>query len=228
MTKPNLTEIVCVLDRSGSMVNIRADMEGAFNTFIVGQREVPGECAVTLVRFDDQYESVYQAMPIQHVPPLQIVPRNSTALFDAVGRAISDVGARLAATPEHDRPGRVVFIIITDGQENASREFSRERVFNMITHQREKYQWQFMFMGADQDAYAAAGQMGIAAGAVMSTQSTPKSARASFSAANAVLRSYRTGEDAAFENVGEVYLNCLNEEEKKTPSNGVGGGGGTI
>lgn len=215
MTKANLTEIVAVLDRSGSMQDIRRDMEGAFDAFIAGQREVPGECVVTLVQFDDVVETVFEARPIREVGGLNLVPRNYTCLYDAIGRTVNAVGARLTRTPEHERPAKVVFIIVTDGHENASQEFSAVDVHRMITRQRDDYQWQFVFMGADQDAYAAAAMLGIAAGAVVSNKSTGASARASYAAVGSVLRSYRTNESAEVKDVGAVYLNCLQEEEQK-------------
>jgi uncharacterized protein YegL len=163
MTKPNSSEIVFVIDRSGSMSSISGDMEGGFNEFIKQQKEVQGECKVTLVQFDDSYDVLYSGTLLENVPPLKLEPRGSTALLDAVGRTIHDTGVRLAAMNECDRPSQVLFVIITDGHENASREYKREKVFDMITHQREKYSWEFVFLGANQDAIATATSIGISA-----------------------------------------------------------------
>lgn len=166
MTKPNFIEIVVVLDRSGSMGTVRSDTIGGFNTFVSDQKSnAVGEIKLSLIQFDDQYEVVYNGKQINEVPLLTeetFVPRGMTALFDAVGKSINTVGERLAKTPEMERPSLVVFVILTDGQENASKEFKLEQAKEMITHQKEKYGWQFVFLGADQDAFQAA-QMGLSA-----------------------------------------------------------------
>lgn len=118
----NLTDITVVIDRSGSMASCRADAQGGLNTFIKTQASEPGEALLTLVQFDNQYEIVHRGVPIKDVPKFALVPRGGTALFDALGRAINDTGARLAAMQEADRPGLVMFAIVTDGDENSSRE----------------------------------------------------------------------------------------------------------
>lgn len=161
MTKPNSAEIIVILDRSGSMASIRKDMEGGFDSFIAEQRKLPGECSVTLVQFDDKYEVVYMGKALADVPPLDLVPRGSTALLDAVGKTTVATGERLAAMPEHERPARVLVVIITDGQENASMEHTKESVRQMVDHQRSAYQWEFVYFGANQDAFAEAAKMGI-------------------------------------------------------------------
>lgn len=166
MTKPNFVEIVVVLDRSGSMESVRKDTIGGFNTFITDQKaNQVGEVKVTLTQFDDVYEVVYSGYPLQNVPMLSeatYVPRGMTALLDAVGRTIVNVGDRLSKTPEHERPSLVIFVVLTDGQENASKEMRLDKVKEMIKHQTDKYGWQFVFLGADQNAFQAA-QMGFAA-----------------------------------------------------------------
>lgn len=161
MTKANRSEIVFVVDRSGSMERIAADMRGGFDAFIAEQRKVPGLCAVTLAQFDNEYEVVYTGKPLADVPPAVLEPRGSTALLDAIGRTIVQTGARLAAMPEHERPSKVYFVIVTDGQENSSCEFGHAQVATMITHHREAYSWDFVFLGADENAIAVAGAMGI-------------------------------------------------------------------
>ena len=162
----DLTDITLVVDRSGSMQQIRSDAEGGVNAFIQSQAREPGEALLTLLQFDTEYEFVHHGLPIQDVSEYQLVPRGNTALLDAVGRAINETGARLAAVPESDRPGLVIFVVMTDGLENSSREFNRAQVKKMIEHQQSVYNWQFTFLGANQDAFAEAGGMGIhAAGA---------------------------------------------------------------
>lgn len=164
------TDITLVLDRSGSMESIADDVVGGLNAFVASQREVEGEASFTLVQFDDEYEVVHDHVPIVDVPPITrrtYVPRGSTALLDAIGRTIVATGARLAMLPEADRPQAVIVAVQTDGQENASREFNREQVFQMIRHQEDKYSWQFVFLAADQDAIAAGASMGFAASAAL-------------------------------------------------------------
>jgi uncharacterized protein YegL len=164
MTNPNLTEIVCIIDRSGSMESIRTDAIGGFNAFLAEQQKLPGDAKLTLVLFDHEYILHLDGVPLQDVQPLDettYVPRGTTALLDAIGRTVDDVGKRLGATPEDERPGKVIVVILTDGLENASRDYTHERVRALITHQSEKYSWEFVFLAANQDAIAAAGQIAI-------------------------------------------------------------------
>ncbi|MFO0217896.1 MAG: VWA domain-containing protein [Planctomycetota bacterium] len=160
--RADLTDITLVVDRSGSMAAIREDAEGGVNTLIAEQAKQPGECLITLVQFDQKYEFVQRGISARQCPPYKLGPRGMTALLDAVGRAINETGARLAALPESDRPGLVVFVISTDGHENSSREFTREQVKQMIAHQQTVYNWQFTFLAANAEAFAEAGGMGIA------------------------------------------------------------------
>jgi hypothetical protein len=159
----DLTDVTLVVDRSGSMEAIREDAEGGVNTFIAEQAKQPGECLISLVQFDTEYEFIHQGVSAGQCPRYKLVPRGSTALLDAVGRAINETGARLAAMPEAERPGLVVFVITTDGEENSSKEFTREQVNKMIAHQQQTYNWQFTFLAANAEAFAEAGGMGIEA-----------------------------------------------------------------
>lgn len=159
--KTDLTDITLVVDRSGSMQDIRSDAEGGVNAFIENQGQEPGEASLTLVQFDTEYEFLHSGVPIKEVPKYSLVPRGGTALLDAVGRAINETGDRLAKLDEAERPGLVVFVVMTDGQENSSQEFSKSRIKEMIQHQQQKYGWQFTFLGADQDAFVEAEAMGI-------------------------------------------------------------------
>lgn len=179
--RQDLTDITVVLDRSGSMHACQSDSEGGLNRFIDDQKKLPGEAVFTLVQFDTEYEFVHRAVPIRSVPHCTLVPRGNTALLDAVGRAIVETGERLAKTREADRPGLVVFVIVTDGQENSSREFTLAKVREMIAHQQAVYKWQFTYLGANQDAFAEAGALGIA-GAVANT--TSRTQQATWSAAS--------------------------------------------
>ena len=157
----DLTDMTVVLDRSGSMASCKDDAEGGLNHLVQEQKKQPGHALYTLVQFDTEYEFVHRAIPLRDVPPCRLVPRGSTALLDAVGRAIAETGERLHQTPEPERPGLVVFVIVTDGQENSSHEFSKMKIKEMIELQQGVYKWQFTFLGANQDAFAEAGGMGI-------------------------------------------------------------------
>ncbi|HRA76035.1 MAG TPA: VWA domain-containing protein [Propionicimonas sp.] len=163
MTDPDLTHIEFLLDRSGSMQSIRTDIEGGFDAFVAEQAGQPGRCTVSLAQFDDHYDVVYSAIDVGEVPPLALHPRGRTALLDAIGRSITGLGERLAALPEGERPGAVIVAIMTDGMENASREFTHAAVKELITRQEQVYRWQFLYMGADQDAIEVGASIGVRA-----------------------------------------------------------------
>ncbi len=160
----NMTDITIILDRSGSMSSVLADTIGGFNSFLADQRKLPDEAVLTLIQFDNEYDVIYSMHDIRRAPELtreSYVPRGTTALLDAMGKTIASTGARLAKMPASERPARVIIVTMTDGMENASREFSRTKVFQMVTHQRTKYAWEFVFIGANQDAIATAKDMGV-------------------------------------------------------------------
>ena len=125
MTRSDLTHLYFLLDRSGSMQSIKSDIEGGFAAFVDEQRKAPGECLANLSQFDDAYEVVYADRPLADVPPLDLQPRSMTALHDAMGRLITDAGASSRRIPEAERPGTVIVAIMTDGLENASKEWTR-------------------------------------------------------------------------------------------------------
>jgi uncharacterized protein YegL len=159
----NITEIIFLLDRSGSMAGLESDTIGGFNAFIKKQSQLDGETLVTAVQFDDQYEVIWNGIDAKNVrlTDKEYFVRGSTALLDAVGKTILDVGHRLSNSNEDQKPGKVIFVITTDGMENASREFTYEKVNELIKHQQEKYNWEFIFMGANIDASKEASILGI-------------------------------------------------------------------
>jgi len=161
MTRSDLTHIYFLLDRSGSMQSIKTDTEGGFAAFVEEQKQAPGECRVTLAQFDNEYDVVYADRPLADVPPLDLQPRGSTALLDAMGRTITDAGTRLAALPEDQRPGTVIVAIMTDGHENASQEWTRPAIKALVTQQSTQFAWQVMYMGADQDAIEVGAGLGV-------------------------------------------------------------------
>lgn len=164
--RSDLTDITLVVDRSGSMEEVREDAEGGVNAFISQQAKEPGEALLTLVQFDTEYEFLHTGVPIQNAPKYELVPRGMTALLDAVGRAMNETGERLAKMAEPDRPGLVIFVVMTDGQENSSKEFNKSQIKEMIERQQNNYDWHFTFLGANQDAFTEAGGMGIHAAGV--------------------------------------------------------------
>lgn len=191
----NLTDIVMVVDRSGSMQSIREEAEGGLNAFVEDQKKQTGDARLTLVQFDTEYEFVHDGMPVKDVPKFTLVPRGWTALLDAVGRAVVQTGARLEKLPESDRPGLVVFVVVTDGQENSSKEFKLAKVKEMIEHQQNVYGWKFIYLGANQDSFAEAGKMGFAAAGVADyTEQTSGKAYAKASNLVGTMRSARSSD----------------------------------
>jgi len=162
--KNHYSEIAFVLDRSGSMESCRKTAIEGFNSFLQEQQRTEGLAKLTLILFDDEYLAPIDSLPVAEILPLDndsYVPRASTALLDAIGRAIDELGARLAALPERDRPGQVIVAILTDGQENSSQNYTWQQIADSIKQQSERYQWTFLFLGANQDAIATAAQMNI-------------------------------------------------------------------
>ncbi len=181
--KEGLTEIISLVDRSGSMQSILDDAIGGFNTFLTAQQRQPSEAELSLILFDHEYQIVHQAVDIQQVEPLNqdtYVPRGSIALLDAVGKTIDAVGERLAATPESEKPAQVIISILTDGYENASQTYSKPKVAEMIQHQTEKYNWAFEFQAANMDAFAAAKELSIAPDRVVQFEATSEGVREAF------------------------------------------------
>jgi hypothetical protein len=198
MPRIDFTDITIILDRSGSMASVAHDTIGGFNRFVEDQKGGHGEAALTLVQFDNQYEVVYAGTPIADVPVMTgetFVPRGSTALLDAIGRTIDDTGRRLASLPEAQRPETVIIVIITDGYENASRRYTSHRVGEMIAHQSDIYSWQFVFLGANQDAIATAASMGVDAGSALTYAATPIGTENAFAAVSSRTRVKRVMKD---------------------------------
>lgn len=216
----NLTEIVFVLDRSGSMEAMVEPAVSGFNRLLREQQQTPGSARFTLVLFDDQYEVPISSQPIAEVAELDAmtyVPRGSTALLDAIGRTIDELGAKLAATPEAERPGQVIVAILTDGMENASSRFTWRRVAASIRHQTDVYEWQFLFLGANQDAIATAGRINIqsvnAANFAMDADSYDSSKAALSRKISAIRRLKQGAKDVATLNDASAPLEDLRDEE---------------
>lgn len=164
MTDSNYTAIAVVVDRSGSMVTMREDAEGGLNTFIEDQKKEEGRCTLRLDQFDDHFDTVFPSKDIQEIGKYTLVPRGGTALLDAIGKTVTNFGEELAAMPEDERPGNVIVVVVTDGGENMSREWTGDKVKELIKQQEEQYGWTFVFLAANQDAIAVGGQYGFNAG----------------------------------------------------------------
>jgi len=163
--KTNLTELVFILDRSGSMGGLESDTIGGFNSMLAKQREHDGECRITTVLFDNEYEVLHDRIDIKAVSPItekEYFVRGNTALLDAVGRTIHNIGNVQKHTSEEYRAEKVLFVITTDGMENASREYTYDKVKAQIERQKSKYGWEFIFLGANIDAVEVADRFGIA------------------------------------------------------------------
>jgi len=196
----NFTRIAIVLDRSGSMESCKESTVSGFNEFIRTQQELPGEAMVKLVQFDDRYETVFD-MNLKLCPELTqntFVPRGSTALLDAQGRTIVELGKELAALPENERPSKVIVVTLTDGLENASKEYNLERIGELIREQRDKYNWDFVFLGANQDAIQTAAAMNIPLPSAMSYSTSKAGIAATMAAVSHYVGSARKGKAAAF------------------------------
>ena len=162
--KKNLTELVFILDKSGSMSGLEKDTIGGFNSMLDQQRKVDGECVITTVLFDNRYELLHDRIDIRAVQPItgkEYFVGGSTALLDAIGKTIHKIGTVQKNTTEDYRAEKVMFVIITDGEENASRCYSSMQIRQMIQHQKERYGWEFIFLGANIDAVETAGRFGI-------------------------------------------------------------------
>lgn len=163
--KNNLTELVFILDRSGSMSGLESDTTGGFNSMLAKQKSEPGDALVTTVLFDHDYEMLHDREEIKNINAItekEYYVRGTTALLDAMGRTINYIGKSISDMGEDEHPGKVIFVIITDGMENSSHEFSKEKVKSMVEHQKTKYSWEFVFLGANIDAVKTAADFGIA------------------------------------------------------------------
>jgi len=193
------THIAVLLDRSGSMGDIKDDAIGGFNCFLKEQKAAGANATLTLVQFDtESTDVVHESMPILEVPDLNhqtFQPRGGTPLLDALGQTIDSTGRALAAIPEANRPNKVVFVVITDGQENSSHQHTKASVKERIDRQSSQYNWQFVFLGANQDAFDEAGAVGIAMG--NAANFAPARMQAAFAATAANVASYRRSGNAA-------------------------------
>ncbi len=192
--KKNLTELVFILDRSGSMAGLEKDTIGGFNSMIAKQRKEPGEAYVSTILFDNHCEVIHDRVDIQKIEPMtqeQYYVRGSTALLDAVGYSIHHIANVHKYAREEDRPEKTLFVITTDGMENASREYNYEKVRKMIEHEKEKYGWEFIFLGANIDATREAARFGISEDRAANYHADSKGTDVVYGAINAAVSNVR-------------------------------------
>ncbi len=191
------THITVILDRTGSMEVIRDDTIGGFNAFLEGQKKLEEKATMTLVQFDSQdpYEVMYSFLDIAEAPRLTrktYVPRASTPLLDAMGRGMNHLESRLAAMDTTDRPEKIVFVVVTDGHENASREFSRADILKMVERHKSRG-WQFVFLGADPTGFDEAGDLGVAYASRLKYHKSQRAVAEAYASLDDKLSAYRSG-----------------------------------
>jgi uncharacterized protein YegL len=216
------TDITVILDKSGSMEARRTDAIGGFNALVDDQKGQPGVATLSLVQFDTTCEvSFTEKAPID-VPALTTEtyrPSGGTALLDAMGKTIDATGQRLAAMPPESRPGKVIVVVITDGEENSSREYTYRRVNEMICHQRDVYKWEFMFVGTNQDAIASAAMIGIDAKNALTYGRSGHATRAAYGVVAESISARRAGLSGHFtDDAREAALAGEPDQWKKEPS----------
>ena len=190
----NQTELVFILDRSGSMGGLESDTIGGFNSMLAKQKAEPGECRITTILFDNQYEVLHDRIDIKAVNPItdkEYFVRGNTALLDAIGTTINKIGGVQKNTTEDYRAGKVLFVITTDGMENASREFDYDKIKSMIELQKTKYSWEFIFLGANIDAVEVAGRFGVASNRAQSFHNDKEGIALNYEVLSQTVASYR-------------------------------------
>jgi hypothetical protein len=197
MTDPNYTALLVVIDRSGSMSTIREDMVGGLRTLISTQAAMPGRLTIDLWSFDDVVENEATMASPDEVD-IRLIPRGSTALYDAIGRSVVHFGELLEAMDEAARPGTVQVIVVTDGEENSSKEYSAADVKRLVTQQTETYSWGFVFLGANQDAVLTGATLGFAAGSSLTYSAAPAQVAAATDALTNLISMRRAGAQAEF------------------------------
>jgi Mg-chelatase subunit ChlD len=195
--KLDYADITILLDRSGSMGSIKNDTIGGINTFLAAQRKTPGTATFTLIQFDshDPYEVIENHVAIEKAKDLTsetFVPRGSTPLLDAIGMSIIKTGAKLAAMTESERPEQVIFVIVTDGEENSSKEYTKDKIKEMIAEQENTYKWEFVFLAANQDAIKTGSTMGLSGAKSMSYAATGQGITSAFASLTSNTSMYRS------------------------------------
>jgi len=214
--KKNLTEIVFILDRSGSMGGLEKDTIGGFNSLIEKQKKEDGEAYISTVLFDDRTEVLHDRVDLHKIRPMtedEYYVRGCTALLDAMGEAIRHIGNVHKYARAEDRPERTLFIITTDGEENSSKRYSYRKVKEMVERQKEKYGWEFLFLGANIDAIGEAARFGISADRAVDYCCDEIGTSVSFKAVGKAIRSFRAGEDLEEEWKAPIVADFLSRKK---------------
>lgn len=198
MTDAHRTAIKLLLDKSWSMSAIRKATEESINGYLEDAKKLPGVVTVSISEFDHEYHEVLSSTPVEKVKPYGLIPNGNTAMLDAIGRVCTDFGAELAAIPEELRPGHVILVITTDGEENSSREYSYEDIKKILTRQRAVYSWDILFLAANQDAILTGGMIGIPMASSLSYDASDVGTRSGIAAASAYTASSVQYGSAAF------------------------------
>ena len=219
--RKGLTEVIFILDRSGSMSGLEADTIGGFNSMIEKQKKEEGEAYISTVLFDDQTEVLYDRVPVSKVEPMndkQYYVRGCTALLDALGGAIHHIGNVHKYAREEDRPEKTLFIITTDGMENSSHQYSYEKVKKMVERQKKKYGWEFLFLGANIDAIEVAGRFGIAANRAINYECDSKGTQLNYEVLSRTVSEFRACKCPGEADMDEMFEACcapIMEDYKK-------------
>jgi hypothetical protein len=198
MTNPDYTAIILLVDRSGSMCSIKEAAEEDINGFIAGQAAADGRRTIRIAQFDHVYELVTPSTDPKDFARFHLEPRGSTALLDSMGRAINEFGGELAAMPEEERPGTVIFAVMTDGLENASTDYTWERIKELVERQEHEYAWQVLYLGANQDAIAVGAKLGVRPNRSMTYAASSVGTRAVYASTADYVAAASRGETAAF------------------------------
>jgi hypothetical protein len=198
VTNPDYTAVMLVVDRSGSMHKINQAAQDAINEFIDSQRAAEGRRTIRIAQFDDIYESVCVSTDAADVAPFELKPRGMTALLDAMGYALTEFGKELAAMPEDERPGTVVFAVMTDGFENASAEFDWDWIKEHVQRQQNEFGWKVLYLGANQDAFVVGEQLGVPRGQTMTYAATDHGTRSMVNTMTSYVAAAAAGEAVDF------------------------------
>jgi uncharacterized protein YegL len=195
--KKNFTKIAFILDESGSMYSLKNDTIGNFNSFVEEQKKVSGECELSIVKFSDNV-NIQDSKNLKNIEKLtdkDYSPNGCTALLDAIRYTINKLGTELNKLKEEEKPENVIIVILTDGEENSSKEFNNQKIKEMIQHQENKYNWTFLYLGANQDAFSVGNNYGISTDRIMNYSADVKGLHDAYNSISYAVTSKRSNKD---------------------------------
>lgn len=193
MTNPDYRHYLLIIDRSGSMSGLKDEATEGVRQFIKEQAGLPGKATLSLYQFDQTFDQIHDFIPLDQATSYELIPRGLTALLDAIGYAVTDVGRELADMPEYMRPGKVMVVIVTDGEENSSQNWTLDRVRNLLTQQQDVYKWAITYLGANVDAFREAEKMGLSTNSAMGYRASSAGTQSAYGAASAAATRFSTG-----------------------------------